>query len=63
MPELGPKSTVTTIIKPNTAVKREGAVQELVYREKVKVTQSPDSLQPHELYSPWNSPGQNTEVG
>ena len=22
-----------------------------------------DSLQPHELYSPWNSPGQNTEVG
>ena len=22
-----------------------------------------DSLRPHELYSPWNSPGQNTEVG
>ena len=22
-----------------------------------------DSLQPHGLYSPWNSPGQNTEVG
>ena len=22
-----------------------------------------DSLQPHELYSPWNSPGQNTGVG
>ena len=22
----------------------------------------PDSLQPHGLYSPWNSPGQNTEV-
>ena len=22
-----------------------------------------DSLQPHELYSPWNSPGQNTRVG
>ena len=22
-----------------------------------------DSLQPHELYSPWNSPGQNTAVG
>ena len=22
-----------------------------------------DSLQPHRLYSPWNSPGQNTEVG
>ena len=22
-----------------------------------------DSLQPHGLYSPWSSPGQNTEVG
>ena len=22
-----------------------------------------DSLRPHRLYSPWNSPGQNTEVG
>ena len=22
-----------------------------------------NSLQPHELYSPWNSPGQNTRVG
>ena len=22
-----------------------------------------DSLQPHGLYSPWNSPGQNTEMG
>ena len=22
-----------------------------------------DSLQPHQLYSPWNSPGQNTAVG
>ena len=22
-----------------------------------------DSLQPHRLYSPWNSPGQNTGVG
>ena len=22
-----------------------------------------DSLQPHELYSPWNSPGQNNGVG
>ena len=22
-----------------------------------------DSLRPHGLYSPWNSPGQNTEMG
>ena len=29
---------------------------------KVKVAQS-DSLQPHGLYSPWNSPGQNTAMG
>ena len=31
---------------------------------KVKVTQVvSDSLQPHRLYSPWNSPGQNTGMG
>ena len=30
---------------------------------KAKVTQSCPTLQPHGLYSPWNSPGQNTEVG
>ena len=33
--------------------------------EKVKVSQSCPTLcnQPHRLYSPWNSPGQNTRVG
>ena len=30
---------------------------------KVKVTQSCLTLQPHGLYSQWNSPGQNTGVG
>ena len=30
---------------------------------KVKVTQSCPTLQHHGLYSPWNSPGQNTGVG
>ena len=30
---------------------------------KVKVTQSCLTLQPHGLYSPWNSLGQNTGVG
>ena len=30
---------------------------------KVKVTQSCLTLQPHGLYSPWNSPGKNTGVG
>ena len=30
---------------------------------KVKVTQSCPTLRPHRLYSPWNSPGQNTGAG
>ena len=30
---------------------------------KVKVAQSCPTLQPHGLYSPWNSTGQNTGVG
>ena len=30
---------------------------------KVKVTVTSNSLRPHRLYSPWNSPGQNTGVG
>ena len=29
----------------------------------VKVAQSCPTLRPHRLYSPWNSPGQNTGVG
>ena len=33
----------------------------IIERMKVKVTS--DSFQPHGLYSPWNSPGQNTGVG
>ena len=38
--------------------------EDTVLLMKVKVVQScPDTLQPHGLYSPWNSPGQNTEVG
>ena len=30
---------------------------------KVKVSQSCPTLRPHVLYSPWNSPGENTGVG
>jgi len=30
---------------------------------KVQVAQSCPTLRPHGLYSPWNSPGQNTGVG
>ena len=33
------------------------------YGEKVKVKVVSDSLRPHGLYSPWDSPGQNTGVG
>ena len=32
-------------------------------RVKVKVTLSCPTLQPHGLFNPWNSPGQNTGVG
>ena len=32
-------------------------------RSEVKVTQSCPTLRPHALYHPWNSPGQNIEVG
>ena len=32
-------------------------------RKKVKVTPSRLTLRPHGLYSPWNSLGQNTQVG
>ena len=34
-----------------------------VGKKKVKVAQPCLTLRPHELYSPWNSPGQNTGVG
>ena len=35
----------------------------LEFKTKVKVAQSCPTLQPHGLYSPWSSPGQNTGVG
>ena len=37
----------------------------MIWEKKVKVGCSvvSNSLQPHGLYSPWNSPGQNTGVG
>ena len=38
-------------------------LHELATAMKVKVVQLCPTLQPHELYSPWNSPGQNTGVG
>ena len=34
-----------------------------LYSESESCSVMCDSLRPHELYSPWNSPGQNTEVG
>ena len=33
------------------------------FKVKVKSSGMSDSLQPHGLYSPWNSPGQITGVG
>ena len=35
---------------------------ELLMKESESGLVQSDSLQPHELYSPWNSPGQNTGV-
>ena len=32
-------------------------------KSKCKSQSWSDSLQPHELYNPWNSPGQNTGLG
>ena len=34
-----------------------------VYEKSKSRSVMSNSLQLHELYSPWNSPGQNTEVG
>ena len=43
-------------------------IQQLLFlgslmQSKVKVAQSCPSLRPHELYCPWNFPGQNTGAG
>ena len=35
----------------------------LLLNVKVKAAQSCQTLRPHELYSPWDSPGQSTGVG
>ena len=45
---------------PSMGFSRQGSYQRLLW---VKVTQLCLTLQPHGLYSSWNSPGQNTEVG
>ena len=39
------------------------SVRDMSAKDKVKVPQSHLTLWPHGLYSPWNSPGQNTGVG
>ena len=35
----------------------------LTFIESESYSVMPNSLQPHELHSPWNSPGQNTGMG
>ena len=45
---------------PSMGFSRQGSYQRLLW---VKVTQLCLTLQPHGLYSSWNSPGQNTGVG
>ena len=51
--------TTSTVNKPINYPQRYNFISKVV---KVKVAQA-DSLRPSGLYSPWNSPGQNTEVG
>ena len=63
-----------TGIKPRSCAQRGGRGDEVCQegtaqwctgaslQGSVLVTQSCLTLQPHGLYSPWNSPGQNTEV-
>ena len=41
----------------------KSAIQETLFEIQVKVAQSCPTLRPHGLYSPWNSPGQNTGKG
>ena len=42
---------------------REWLGQQLVFPESESRSVVSDSLRPHGLHSPWNSPGQNTGVG
>ena len=49
--------------KPHLLVRRWQVQSEHHPKVKVKVIQSCPTLQPHERYSPWNSPGQSTGVG
>ena len=55
-------SSVGFMAKVN-AFKGFSWVKFYVFILKVKVAQSCPTLPPHGLYSPWNSPGQNTGVG
>ena len=51
-------------VRPNKYLKEKKEEALSSFRlPKVKVTQSSPTLLPHGLYSPWNSPGQNTGMG
>jgi len=55
-------SPLHTCLCPNSYILL-GHCSYWIVRVKVKVAQSCLTLQSHGLYSPWNSPGQNTGVG
>ena len=59
-PEL--RVITTFIVNSNKTINHPQRYKLISKVVKVKVAQA-DSLRPHGLYSPWNSPGQNTEVG
>ena len=50
-------------IEPRSPTLQADALPSATREDKVKVKVASNSLQPHGLYSPWNSPGQNTGVG
>ena len=55
--------SVCTRCRERSSKSAEKHCYKLRFSLKVKATQSCPTLRPHGLYSPWNSPGQNTGVG
>ena len=63
----GPPTLQNVFVFPSYMLQRTGARewlgQKLVFPESKSCSVMSYPLQPHGLYNPWNSPGQNTGVG
>ena len=55
------EASISLVVKPDKNITRKDKYKMISPHESHSVIS--DSLQPHKLYSPWNSPGQNTGVG